>query len=109
MEKATCHGQNDDAGWQAGEDSTHLAGGADPAERAPGDRGRGLHSPGAVGASGEPAERRMGADTPAALRHAVILLVLVGIFARQLRRAGRLRVAGFLVAFVGTAMALLEG
>lgn len=39
----------------------------------------------------------------------VILLVLVGILARQFRRAGRLGVAGFLVAFVGTAMALLEG
>ena len=36
-------------------------------------------------------------------------LVLVGIFARQLQRAGRLGVAGFLTAFVGTAMALLEG
>jgi hypothetical protein len=39
----------------------------------------------------------------------VILLVLVGILARQFRRAGRLGVAGFLVSFVGTAMALLEG
>jgi hypothetical protein len=39
----------------------------------------------------------------------VILLVLVGILARQLGRAGRLGVAGFLVAFVGTAMGLLEG
>ncbi|MDQ3590927.1 MAG: hypothetical protein M3392_11940 [Actinomycetota bacterium] len=38
-----------------------------------------------------------------------ILLVLVGIFARQLQRAGRLGVAGFLTAFVGTAMMLLEG
>ena len=39
----------------------------------------------------------------------VILLALVGIFARQLQRAGRLGVAGFLTAFVGTAMVLLEG
>jgi hypothetical protein len=39
----------------------------------------------------------------------VILLVLVGILTRQFRRAGRLGVAGFLVAFVGTAMMLLEG
>ena len=38
-----------------------------------------------------------------------IQLVLVGIFARQLRQAGRLGVAGFLTAFVGTAMGLLEG
>lgn len=38
-----------------------------------------------------------------------ILLVLVGIFAGQLQRAGRLAVAGFLTAFVGTAMMLLEG
>ena len=38
-----------------------------------------------------------------------ILLVLVGIFARQLQPAGRLGVAGFLTAFVGTAMGLLEG
>ncbi len=40
---------------------------------------------------------------------AVVLLALVGILARQLQRAGRLGVAGFLVAFVGTAMMLLEG
>jgi hypothetical protein len=39
----------------------------------------------------------------------IILLVLVGIFARQLQQAGRLGVAGFLTAFVGTAMLLLEG
>jgi hypothetical protein len=39
----------------------------------------------------------------------VVLLVLVGIFARQLQRAGGLGVAGFLTAFVGTAMMLLEG
>jgi hypothetical protein len=38
-----------------------------------------------------------------------ILLVLVGIFASQLQPAGRLGVAGFLTAFVGTAMGLLEG
>ena len=38
-----------------------------------------------------------------------ILLVLVGIFARQLQHAGRLGVAGFLTAFFGTAMMLLEG
>ncbi len=38
-----------------------------------------------------------------------VLLVLVGIFARQLQRAGRLGVVGFLTAFVGTAMTLLEG
>jgi hypothetical protein len=36
-------------------------------------------------------------------------LVLVAVFARQFRRAGRLGVAGFVVAFVGTAMGLLEG
>jgi hypothetical protein len=40
---------------------------------------------------------------------AVVLLVLVGILARQLQRARRLGVAGFLVAFVGTALMLLEG
>ncbi len=40
---------------------------------------------------------------------ALMLLVLVGIFARQLQRAGWLGVAGFLVAFFGTAMMLLEG
>jgi hypothetical protein len=39
----------------------------------------------------------------------VILLVLVGIFAHQIQRAGRLGVAGFLGAFFGTAMSLLEG
>lgn len=39
----------------------------------------------------------------------IILLVLVGIFARQLQQAGRLGVAGFLTAFAGTAMLLLEG
>lgn len=39
----------------------------------------------------------------------VILLALIGIFARQLQRARRLGVAGFLTAFVGTAMLLLEG
>jgi hypothetical protein len=40
---------------------------------------------------------------------AITLLVLVAIFVRQLQPAGRLGVAGFLVAFVGTAMMLLEG
>jgi hypothetical protein len=39
----------------------------------------------------------------------VVLLVLVGIFVRQLQRAGWLGLAGFLLAFVGTAMGLLEG
>jgi hypothetical protein len=39
----------------------------------------------------------------------VILLGLVGIFAYQIQHAGRLGVAGFLGAFFGTAMALLEG
>jgi hypothetical protein len=38
-----------------------------------------------------------------------VLLVLVGIFARQLPRSGHLGLAGFLVAFVGTSMMLLEG
>ena len=38
-----------------------------------------------------------------------VLLVLVGVFVRQLSRSGRLGLAGFLVAFVGTAMMLLEG
>ena len=38
-----------------------------------------------------------------------ILLALVGIFASQVRRSGRLGLAGFLGAFVGTAMMLLEG
>ncbi len=38
-----------------------------------------------------------------------VLLVLVGIFVRQLPRSGRLGSAGFLVAFVGTSMMLLEG
>jgi hypothetical protein len=39
----------------------------------------------------------------------VVLLVLVGVFVRQLPRAGRLGLAGFLFAFVGTAMMLMEG
>jgi len=39
----------------------------------------------------------------------LILVGLVGIFARQLQQAGRLGVAGFLTAFAGTAMLLLEG
>ena len=39
----------------------------------------------------------------------VVLLALIGIFARQLQPAGRLGVAGFLTAFLGTAMVLLEG
>jgi hypothetical protein len=39
----------------------------------------------------------------------VILLGLVGIFAYQIDRAGRLGTAGFLGAFFGTAMSLLEG
>ena len=39
----------------------------------------------------------------------VVLLVLFGILTRQLREAGRLGVAGFLVAFLGTAMTLMEG
>jgi hypothetical protein len=39
----------------------------------------------------------------------VILLGLVGIFVYQIQRAGRLGVAGFLGAFFGTAMSLLEG
>lgn len=38
-----------------------------------------------------------------------LLLVLVGIFARQVRQTGKLGVAGFLGAFVGTAMILMEG
>ncbi len=37
------------------------------------------------------------------------LLALVGIFAYQLRQAGRLDLAGFFAAFVGTAMMLMEG
>ncbi len=40
---------------------------------------------------------------------ALIQLALVGIFARQIQHAGRLGVAGFLAAFIGTAMMLLEG
>jgi len=40
---------------------------------------------------------------------AATLLVLVAIFAHQLQQAGRLGVAGFLVAFFGTAMMLLAG
>lgn len=38
-----------------------------------------------------------------------VMLVLVGVFARQMRRAGKLGVAGFITAFVGTAMILMEG
>lgn len=38
-----------------------------------------------------------------------VLLVLVGVSARQLPRTGRPGSAGFLVAFVGTAMMLMEG
>ncbi len=40
---------------------------------------------------------------------AAIQLALVGIFARQIQRAGPLGVVGFLAAFFGTAMMLLEG
>jgi hypothetical protein len=39
----------------------------------------------------------------------VLLLVLVGVFVRQLPRTGRLGLAGFLAAFVGTSMMLMEG
>jgi hypothetical protein len=38
-----------------------------------------------------------------------VLLVLVGILVRQLPRTGRVGLAGFLAAFAGTAMMLLEG
>ena len=38
-----------------------------------------------------------------------VLLVLVGAFARQLPRSGRLGLVGFLTAFVGTALMLMEG
>lgn len=38
-----------------------------------------------------------------------VMLVLVGVFARQFEEAGKLGVAGFLTAFVGTAMILMEG
>ena len=38
-----------------------------------------------------------------------VLLVLVGVFVRQLPRTGRLGLAGFLAAFVGTSMMLMEG
>jgi hypothetical protein len=38
-----------------------------------------------------------------------IQLVLVGVFARQVRRTGILGVVAFLTAFIGTAMMLLEG
>ncbi len=38
-----------------------------------------------------------------------IQLILVGIFVRQLQRAGRPGVAAFFTAFIGTAMMLLEG
>lgn len=38
-----------------------------------------------------------------------VLLVLVGVFASQLPRSGRLGLSGFLTAFVGTSMMLLEG
>lgn len=60
-----------------------------------------------------PESQQSAAWVPVHLLHfatlVVVLLVLVGVFASQLRRAGRLGVAGFLVAFVGTAVALLEG
>jgi hypothetical protein len=38
-----------------------------------------------------------------------VLLVLVGVFVRQLSRSRRLGLAGFIVAFVGTSMMLMEG
>ncbi len=38
-----------------------------------------------------------------------VLLVLVGVFVWQLPRSGRLGLAGFLAAFVGTSMMLMEG
>src|SRR3712207_1784281 len=38
----------------------------------------------------------------------VVLLVLVGVFVRQFSRSGRLGLAGFLAAFVGTSMMLME-
>jgi hypothetical protein len=38
-----------------------------------------------------------------------VLLVLVGVFVRHLSRSRRLGLAGFIVAFVGTSMMLMEG
>ncbi len=38
-----------------------------------------------------------------------VMLVLIGLFARQFEGAGKLGVAGFLAAFFGTAMMLMEG
>jgi hypothetical protein len=39
----------------------------------------------------------------------VVLLVLVGVFVRQFPRSGRLGLVGFLAAFVGTSLMLMEG
>ena len=39
----------------------------------------------------------------------VVLLVLVGVFVRQFSRSGRLGLAGFLAAFIGTSMMLIKG
>ncbi len=39
----------------------------------------------------------------------LLMLVLVGIFVRQFHQAGRLGFAGFLTAFMGTALVLMEG
>lgn len=60
-----------------------------------------------------PADPRSAAWVPVHLLYfatlVTILLVLVGIFVRQLPQAGRLNLAGFITAFVGTSMMLLEG
>ena len=60
-----------------------------------------------------PEDPRSAAWVPAHLLYfatlIAVLLVLVGVFARQLPRSGRLGSAGFLVAFVGTSMMLMEG
>lgn len=42
-------------------------------------------------------------------RNAAWVPMLIGVFARQLPRSGPLGLAGFLTAFVGTSMMLLEG
>ncbi len=60
-----------------------------------------------------PADPQSAAWVPAHMLYFVslvaVLLVLVGAFARQLPRSGRLGLVGFLTAFVGTALMLMEG
>ncbi|HEV2744374.1 MAG TPA: hypothetical protein VGV91_14560 [Rubrobacter sp.] len=60
-----------------------------------------------------PADPQSAAWVPAHMLYFVtliaVLLVLVGAFARQLPQTGRLALTGFLTAFLGTSLMLMEG